>query len=372
MKKVLMGTSALVAATVMASGSALAADPIKLGVGGYMQTHIGFVSLDSDDHGGQARDQQGVDILRDTEVFFKGSTKLDNGIEVGADIQLEGSTSGDQIDESYMWISSDTMGQIIFGSENLPNYKMSITGPTTGIGINSGDATAWFGNPTGIAAVTSTGAAATTTSFFNSPLGTTANRFGADDAEMISYYTPRFAGLQLGLGYARDDSQDASPGGETGGNQHAFSGGLGYTEDFGGVGVKLGLGIIHWGERTGGDHSWNAGLQVSFGGFTVGGSGSRSSGASANSGHSYDAGVKYATGPYSVSVQYFHGETEGASAITAANDEADLAEVAVRYQVGPGISWVGSVMWADITGEDDGDDDDVEGVGVITGFDLSF
>lgn len=97
MKKILLGSTALLALSL--TGTAQAAEKIKLGVSGYMWQEIGI----SDSRAGQTT----VNLVSNTEVHFKGSTTLDNGLEIGADIQLEGnSQAADQIDESYAWIES--------------------------------------------------------------------------------------------------------------------------------------------------------------------------------------------------------------------------------------------------------------------------
>src|SRR3546814_2145757 len=97
MKKVLLGTTALVAAGMMASTPVLAAEKISVRVGGYMEQWFGYSSVD--DRAG--RDLDGFNHTSDSEIHFVGSTTLDNGIEFGVNVQLEAnSNSGDQIDES--------------------------------------------------------------------------------------------------------------------------------------------------------------------------------------------------------------------------------------------------------------------------------
>ena len=100
MKKILLGSTAIVAAGMIASvPTADAASKMKLGVGGYMEQWFGFTSGDD----GVAQDYSGFDIKSDPEIFFKGKTKLDNGITVGVNVQLEATQNGDQIDEQYMF-----------------------------------------------------------------------------------------------------------------------------------------------------------------------------------------------------------------------------------------------------------------------------
>src|SRR5262249_58140049 len=42
---------------------------------------------------------------QDVEVYFLGETVLDNGLTVGARVELEGQTSGDQIDAVFAYFS---------------------------------------------------------------------------------------------------------------------------------------------------------------------------------------------------------------------------------------------------------------------------
>ena len=98
MKKVLLGSTAIVAAGMIASApSAIAAEKIKIGVGGYMEQWFGYASGDDN----STEDFSGFDVKSDAEIIFKGKTTLDNGISVGVNVQLEGNANaGDQIDES--------------------------------------------------------------------------------------------------------------------------------------------------------------------------------------------------------------------------------------------------------------------------------
>ena len=96
MKKILLGSTAIVAAGMIASvPSANAASKMKLSVGGYMEQWVGFTSGDY----GAGQDYSGFSTVSDGEIHFKGKTKLDNGITVGVNVQLEAQQGGDQIDE---------------------------------------------------------------------------------------------------------------------------------------------------------------------------------------------------------------------------------------------------------------------------------
>jgi len=388
MKKALLGTSALVAASVLAAGPATAAEPLKLGLGGYMEQSIGII-----DHDGDASTQAGVgrgtgrgfDIFEETEVFFKGSTTLDNGIKVAVDIQLEGLSggtvsTGDYIDEAYITLTSPTMGQVVFGSENMPNYKMHYGAPTVSRqNIDSSDYDGfWSPNLTGH-------------SFVNSAFGNTSGRFFANDPQQISYYTPRFAGFQAGIGWASDTGQGntkASTGLEDG-----ISVGLNYRGDFDGVGLNASFGWMYWGDDTVANAAvrpnqnpmqFQGGLNVTFSGFAVGasystinttGAATSASAAAVNSLDSWtlNVGASYKTGPYGVSLNYQMAEAEGSqTAALSGDDELDRWEIAGTYNLGPGINWHAAVAYKDEEGEAVGNADDLESWIGVTGIVISF
>ena len=126
MKKLLSGTTALVAAGLLSSG-AYAADPIKISVGGYFAGGMIFVSQD-DGAGEPGANTRNHRIEREGEISFTGSTTLDNGIKVGINVQLEAETCGDQIDESFLWFEG-AFGKIQFGSEDSAATGLNVGTP---------------------------------------------------------------------------------------------------------------------------------------------------------------------------------------------------------------------------------------------------
>ena len=96
MKNTLLGTTALVAAGVMAGQ---AAAEVELGLGGYYRAAAG-ANVSEDFYSGFDDPRFGA-FRQDVEIYFRGNATLDNGITVGATIQLEGNQSSDQIDEVW-------------------------------------------------------------------------------------------------------------------------------------------------------------------------------------------------------------------------------------------------------------------------------
>ncbi|MEH6404844.1 MAG: porin, partial [Sneathiella sp.] len=254
MKKIILGTTALVAATAFTAGSASAADKIKLNVGGYLQTSFVAASYDDDD-------RLPTNIRHEGEVQFTGKTTLDNGLEFGVNIQLEARESSDQVDETFMYVEG-SFGRINMGSEDSASYLMHYGSPSPvpAWGLNSPNA-----NASGM----------TTPSTLTNELG---------DKDKITYFTPRFSGFQLGASYTPDAGWETAsfgagtgpynPNGLEGAKEEAYSISANYVNKFNAVSVAASLGYQYITvETAGGDDTeeLSAGVSVGFSGFTVGG-----------------------------------------------------------------------------------------------------
>ncbi|MEH6497061.1 MAG: porin, partial [Pseudomonas marincola] len=222
MKKVILGTTALVAASALTAGSASAAEKIKLNVGGYMQTSFVVADYDTD------TDQLPTDVRHEGEVHFTGKTTLDNGLEFGVNIQLEARATGDQVDETFVWVEG-AFGRVNIGSEDSASYLMhySSPSPVPAWGLSSPNANA---------------------SGFSTP-STLTNELG--DSDKITYFTPRMGGFQLGASYTPDgDEETGTSGGvspyapiqDEGAEDEAYSIGANYQGKFGSVSLKASAG----------------------------------------------------------------------------------------------------------------------------------
>src|SRR5262245_2829856 len=97
MKRILLGTTALAAAGAIA-GDAMA-DGVELGLSGDYAGAAG-ANVAEDFYSGLDDPRWGA-FRQDVEIYMMGKTTLDNGISVGAKIELEGQQSNDQIDEVW-------------------------------------------------------------------------------------------------------------------------------------------------------------------------------------------------------------------------------------------------------------------------------
>ena len=323
----------------------------------------------TDGNGAAGRaDYDGVDVSTNAEIFFLPSITLDNGIKIGANIQLEGETSGDQIDESYVQIQG-SFGEILIGSENSAGYKMTYGAPNAAIiSLNSpstGDYIAWTGFTGG--------------DVFRRTLGTTFLEVqGNNDAKRITYFTPRFAGFQLGLSYARDGLQDnfgpTSTAGGSGTLENIFDVGVNYVQTFGDFNVaasaRWGSANANLNQATSNPTVLGFGLNLGYAGFTIGGSWAESNEHlnGVDDGIAYDVGASYATGPWTFSLTYFHGEN-GEPGGTL--DEQDTFGGAVDYKLAKGVrlNMFGAYVDYDSAA---GAGSDVDGWVLGTGIGLSF
>ena len=355
MKKILLGSTAIVAAGMIASvPSANAASKMKLSVGGYMEQWVGFTSGDD----GAGQDYSGFSTVSDGEIHFKGKTKLDNGITVGVNVQLEAQQGGDQIDEQYMTVSG-AFGQIIIGDENSAMYKMHYAPSDFGIGTNSGDVTSW-NKPVSDAE----GDSIAMGGHYRAPFGATYIEPDAiNDAAKISYFTPRVSGFQLGVSYAPDAAQDnnSQPNRDAVNSDYIMVG-ANFVQKMGGmsVGISGGYGTVTDAAAGGVEpEATSFGIKLGIGGVSAGVSYANFSDHGEKDQEGINAGVAYSSGPMGVSVAYYHGEKDGnnGSAATLNNQaERDVIHLSAKYAMGPGVTLAGTLGHA-VYSSDDADID---------------
>ncbi len=375
MKKVLCGTTALCAAGMLGSSGAMA-DGIELGLGGYMNTLFsagGINATGGRDFGGTAEpDYNPTGVWADGEIWFLGSYKHDNGITFGARVELEvfaSATSTDTIDEHYIFINSD-YGRVVAGSENSAAYIMHYAAPVTALALNSGWVTVFIPvNPD-------------STVDFRTPSVSTYIDYGNDENQ-LTYYTPRLYGFQLGLSYApsvvdtgegKNFPVEADRDSEY---YNGFSVGANFLDDFDGVGVAVSVGYTRAeapdsltsiaGGGVDDYQGFAVGANLSYAGVTVGGAYANAfdgqagtftdtaggTGVLSTEGQSWDVGIAYSAGPWTVGAEYFQGEVEGVvpgagtAGIVGAGNEDKLfsATGGVLYDLGPGIVARAGVMW---------------------------
>jgi len=346
MKKVLIGTSALIAVGLLTAQGASAADRISLGVSGNYRVLGGFVNQD-DGTGQSANGSRNHGIGTDGKINFSGSTTLDNGIEVGVRVELEAQTVGDQIDEHYVWLeNTDVWGRIEMGDRDGADNKMNVLAPYV------------FGSAI---------VGCKTIRLVNPP----ANSAGVNcivpglsgDSTKLTYYTPRFSGIQLGVSYTPDQAENlgAAFGTEITGDD-ATAGELGefmeiganWNGNFGDASVRASAGYATAdaeGQLSNDRDKWSLATTISMNGWSLGAQyqSDETNGGAVTATNtqrddiSWRVGLSYATGAWVLGAEYFNREVD----ITAtASDEAEVWGVGAKRNLGAGVSaGIGVHIW---------------------------
>ena len=306
MRKVLLSTTALVAAGLLVTSVAYADDeemmegPVTVGVAGYTTGAIGFAS-DSDDS------TRGHAISYVYEIGVSGSTTLDNGITVAVSGQIGRSGGPDEgMDEIHTTLSG-SFGSLRLGRTESAAFNTTLAAPGYGIGGMLGVNYYWF----------STGGGGVNTY----------SGLGAEDALKVVYTTPNFNGLTVGMSYAPEDADTNFTGRDaTNGLGGHTAVGLSYSTEFmGGGSLSLSAAYETANDETGGDDpsamkfGVNIGIdQISFGGsmFDVDGGATQ-----------YDVGASWSEGATELGLQYANNDAGNAS----------MAAGHLTYTLGPGI-----------------------------------
>jgi predicted porin len=380
MKKLLYGTTALVAAGLLSTG-AQAADPIKLSVGGYF-TGAFFYSEQDDGVGEPAANTRNHYLARESEIIFSGSTTLDNGIRVGVNTQLEGATSADIIDESYIWFEG-TWGRFQFGAEDDAAYLLSVGAPKPSnffFGVASPVFSAvecgtnnlsLFASPTMASGRPDLGGTAGAACFIGaySPLLTS-------DREKLTYFSPKFGGFQVGISYTPNNHEEANV--NTLGTYNGLfaDNGTGVQSEVISIGAQwvgkiMGFDLRVSGGWQGGNLEGNnsttaiAGLgglnvfedrdtyigafTVGWGPFSVGGIYYQDDYGLRQNGERRDITLAaiYKVGAWQFGVEYADSEVESGGA-TAGEDEGKAFALGGMLSLGAGVSLIGEVQFWEI------------------------
>ncbi|MCA1907008.1 MAG: porin [Magnetospirillum sp.] len=390
MKKILVASTALVAAGMITAGSATASEKIKLGLGGYSKWWVvgawqddSFEAATSNGTVGQGS-ASSVDVKGDNEIWFSGSTKLDNGLEVGINIELEagGNTDsaggGDQIDKSYVYVSGG-FGKVIVGTESNGTVLMHTMAPDAAGNVGAD------GILTGGLAIARP---SNVTARVTTEIDTDA------EADKITYVAPSFYGFTVGGSYvpnAAEDNQNVfnqTNGQTTSAAAEIYGVAAMYAGTVAGVGVKASAGWVSYdlAQATSRSNEYSFGTQLAYSGFTLGGSyrivnqnaaGGVNSVTNDNtaSGDAWDLGLMYETGPWAVGVYYFRSTANG-SITTRGEDTFEVYQVSGKYNLGAGVDLLATIGHAEYDDESakttTADNNHNEGWAVMTGLSLQF
>jgi hypothetical protein len=374
MKKVLLGTTALVSAGLLAQ-QAQAADPIKLSVGGYQYWGVAYAHNDNNPGTATIPAEPGFNkgdhqVYFDGEIQFKGSTVLDNGLEVGVRFELEGETQADQMDETYAWVKG-SFGTLQIGNNDPASLELATAAPYVDYLFNGNSPyfsvnglSQFFAQTTGLLRSRfAAGAYATFATFPNQ----------AFDNGQLMYFTPVFNGFQFGASYSPAGGETRMSNAyllpvKTGGSSTspAFTHGSvtslagRYDGQIGDVSVTAAVGWMNMqdkainnlptGLQSSDSQAWDAGLVLYYGKWAIGGSYLKNNdwhNVSGTDTTAYDMGITYTSdGPWSAGISWLHQKIDyaaGTLVAASATDKFNAYTLQGGYALGPGIKLDGTL-----------------------------
>lgn len=377
MKKILLGTTGLVAVALLAT--AASAETPKVTLGGFSDFQAGFTNDDKD-----ANTRQQL-FRNDNEISVKVDGKTDGGLGYGAEIDLEADTTvdadgqGTNASRTFTYLSGN-WGRVEMGDVNSAAGTMRVDASTlaaaTG-GIN-GAWTYFVNSPAGSPR---SGAQFITTSKLVAEHGVTTadGNESTYNSTKISYYTPKFSGFQGGVSYTPALARGQQlPAARIDNNAGDFSNiwdvALGYEGTF--SGVKLAAsGTYEFADAetsaANDVNAWNLGALVGFQGFSL--AGSYGDWEDSNLADNLDTndywtlGAGYTAGPIGLSATYLESQR---SVTATTENEFDNFVLGAEYKLAAGLTPYAEVSFYDFNST--GTTYDNDGTTFILGTQVAF
>lgn len=384
MKKLLLGTTAIVGASFVAT-AAMAKPEVR--IGGYMDFQVGMTSQDREGFGQgpggvvAVPSERGYGFVSQSEVIVRASDKLDSGLTWALKIELyansddgnnpnDGSVDATTADEVSLSLSGG-WGQVFFGNDDGPVDTMKTGGKralrdagTGGVGGNNWRRWANF-------------TTASTRSWRSA-----ADIRDTNDATKIAYITPRFAGFQAGVSFSpdRNDEGRYRDADNNGSEQSFWETAVNYDQKFGDFRVNV-AGVATFADNENAQREdtrgWHVGALVSYGGFKVGtgygreNKGRLSKAATNGDTNGWDVGVGYNLGAWDFGVGYFRSETGNIN--STGEHVLQVASLGATYNLGNGLVTYVDGIWFDIDSAlNNTNSFDNEGMALITGISVEF
>ena len=355
LRKVLLSTTAVLGAGVVAVSLPGSAGAAEVKAGGYPDITItGFLRTEA--FGGEQDDlhldpdqARSLDFRNDSEVHVIARGKSEQtGLEYGATIEFEADTNSTlNTDETWIFVRGG-WGELRMGDEDgvVDNSTVGANTIAAGTGgIDGSDAVV---------------AAAPVVFLSNS-----------NDATKVRYYTPSFGGFSLGVSFTPNQT-DFNSGANNGQNIASKSGALAvdaenitegaavYDGDLGGVGILASVVGLYGKLKNGasediadggfGSSDWwgvQGGVNVDLFGFKIGGAvGTDNVGDTTR--NFANIGLAYGFGPLNTSIGYgkiFHANNDFTE--STGIDKGSNLVVSADYALAPGLVLAGDVAWFD-------------------------
>ena len=333
---------AAASALVLTAGLATTASAaeMKFAVSGYVKSAFIVSSLNDG--------YQGTAVGSDGEIHFSPSIKTDNGLTIGGRVELEAFTTGDQIDEHYMFVKGG-FGTLKIGADDPIPVLLGGQAPGGGYDTHNGGT---FSGTYGSVDTTD---------------------YSGGDANRLTYITPDMNGVTLGFSFTPDFSSGgggATNSGSSSVKDTGYGDGMAvairYKTSMDGVSVQLGSGFRQQGSDAGGEdlEVINAHAKVGVAGLTFGGAYTTNNlGSTTQDKNMFNLGVSYKMGDLTIGggVGSSTTETDGAQ-----DDTDTFVSASLSYAVAPGVKAGAGLHFE----ENDGHDDDA--VGAVMAIQMSF
>lgn len=365
--------------------------PVELQLGGYMtwygtytnqkRTTLKQLSATSAMPIGEYNN---FDVMGNAEIYFSGSTTLQNGVKIGAMIQLEAGTDSDTsdhtIDETYMTVDSK-IGRLIVGNVKNVSNQMSVTSPNVStLGVQETD----FRR------------VVTVPAYFSYNKATYA--LLDDISTKISYITPTVSGFTAGISLmpgnkkkGKDDDNLLIPSGGIKLFKYGADATALFQHDFGSFDLETSASYTVYKPNLRANDEWakeknineyGAGLNISFGNWSVGGSYhytnmSRDTAkflnlyANVAKGTSWDAGVKFSAGPFAASADVFQSRADSLT-VEGKKDVFSMYQLSAQYKILAGIDVFADLAYLDFKSASDIRSLSNKGPAVAIGMNLNF
>jgi predicted porin len=377
MRRALLGSTALAIVGLRAADS-VAADGVELSIGGWYHAAAGGVAGE-DFSASSAIDEGDVRnyaFKQNVGIAFNGESVLDNGLTVGAYVELRGQTHEDQIRKVYAYFSGG-FGKVQFGDQDSALAAMCYVVPTASK-IFGADSPAVYGFNFSNAGIAGYGA-------------TNGTCYGIDSySTQLVYFSPEFSGFQFALSFTPDQTEDTRntlDGAGTrfqndeGQNSENLSMAGVFTHDFNGVKLTLGgAHAISFDKEVNPNNvdeaqDSNAYFQVEYAGFTIGAAMEYRQNFFEDSSDQFvfGAGATYGWDPWTIGLGWTRGDYEG---VIAPNGDAfnaihDDIAFTVSYALGPGITLDGLIEYS-LYKSNDAAGPDYQGLGLGVGTAIAF
>jgi predicted porin len=347
MKKTLLASTALVGAGLLAAPASAGTVGAKDGMNVSLSGLAWFTTTIYDEDLSVNKGRGYKFSMNEAEIHIKASNTADNGIGYGLTVELNaGSNDGTAADEVFVHIDSDQWGRLELGDQDDASDRMM---------MGSWQANKGTGGPYGGLGTQSmfSSRASAPLSNANWQVATTS------DATKATYFSPRFAGFQVGASLTPDSGQSAGAAGQDADNDGDLENVISYGVNYVGKFDEIGVGLSFVGQSgdaesaTGNDEAeedvsiWSVGTKLDFAGFTLGahytdGGESGVTTVNANNGAEqgsvWGVGLGYQAGPWGVSAWYTDYSADNATTSPAGALETELTRIGfgVGYAVAPG------------------------------------